>query len=119
MNMHDCQKFEKCSAPICLLDTDRQERSHLKSEPVCFYLREYVKNGGRGRLLVHTPRELVELIADRLPEITSRHVDIKHRLDRAAKSGAKMETFKLPTNYQEARYLYNRVIRHGGNYRHE
>jgi len=92
MKMTDCPKFDSCNAPVCPLHDEHT--THLSGEPICFYLREYVKNGGIDRLWMYMPREMVELIADRLPEITSRHVDIKNRLERAAKSGSKMETFK-------------------------
>jgi hypothetical protein len=45
MEMTDCPRFERCSAPICPLDSDWQERTQLKGEPTCFYLLEYVKGG--------------------------------------------------------------------------
>jgi len=50
-----CPKYEKCSANICPLDPNWKLRAHMNSEPVCFYLREYVKQGGIARLRgVHT-----------------------------------------------------------------
>jgi len=92
MNLRECPKFNSCSAPVCPLANINV--THLAGEPVCFYSREYVKNGGRGLLFRYIPREMVNLIADSLPEIKSRHADIKRRLDRASKSGSKLETFK-------------------------
>ena len=45
-----CPKYEKCSANICPLDRDWPLRTHLKGESICFYLREYVKQGAIARL---------------------------------------------------------------------
>jgi len=58
-----CPKYEKCSANICPLDRDWKLRSHLKGEPTCFYLREYVKQGGIARLRGCIPKEMLEQIA--------------------------------------------------------
>jgi hypothetical protein len=92
MNMCDCPKFEKCSAPICPLNN--QESVHLPGEPICFYLRECVKQGGFARISAYIPKEMAKIISSSLPGILSRHVDIKNRLSRAAGSGSKLETFK-------------------------
>jgi hypothetical protein len=90
--MRDCPKFEKCSAPICPLND--QESVHLKGEPICFYLRECVKQGGFSRIAGYIPKEMAKKIAEKLPGILSRHVDIKNRLSRAALSGSKLDSFK-------------------------
>ena len=91
-----CPKYEKCSANICPLDPDWQLRTHLNSEPVCFYLREYVKQGGIARLRGCIPREMLEQIAEVLPEIKSRYGTIKRRLESAAKTGSKIDALKKP-----------------------
>jgi len=47
MEMHECQKYEKCSANLCPLDKDLSKRSYCDGEEICFYMREHVK-GNRG-----------------------------------------------------------------------
>ena len=91
-----CIKYEKCSANICPLDRDWQLRTHLKGESVCFYLREYVKQGGIARLRGYIPREMFKQIALVLPYIKSRHGNIKRRLENAAKTGSKIDALKKP-----------------------
>ena len=46
MKIEDCPRFDRCSAPICPLDTDWQLRTHLPGEPICAFLREAAKQGG-------------------------------------------------------------------------
>ena len=91
-----CPKYEKCSANICSLDHDWKLRTHMSSEPVCFYLREYVKQGGIARLRGCIPREMFKQAAEVLPEIKSRYGTIKRRLERAAKTGSKIDGLKKP-----------------------
>ena len=93
-----CPKFEKCSANICPLDRDWKSRSHLRGEPICFYLREYVKQAGRYKLRGYIPREMINQIVEVLPEINTRHADIKNRLKRSAKTGSKLDAFKRSKN---------------------
>ncbi len=89
MEMHECPKYDRCSAPACpLWDINT---THLKGERVCFYLREYVKQGGRAKLLGVLPREMVNQIAEVLPVIISRHSDIKKQLNRSALTGSKID----------------------------
>jgi hypothetical protein len=94
MRINDCPKFSTCSAPLCPLD--KTAGSHLNGDPVCFYLREIVKEGGRARLTRSLPEGMANQIAEALPSIMFRYGHIKRRLDRAAKSGSRMETFRNP-----------------------
>jgi len=91
-----CPKFSKCSANICPLDGDWKSGSHLRGEPICFYMREYVKQAGRFKLGGYIPREMINQIAEVLPEINARHADIKNRLKRSAKTGSNLDAFKRP-----------------------
>jgi len=91
-----CPKYEKCSANICSLEPDWQLRSHLNGEPTCFYLREFVKQGGIARLRGCIPKEMLEQIAEVIPKIKSRHGDINRRLESAAKTGSKIDALKIP-----------------------
>lgn len=38
-DMNDCPKFIACSSPLCPLDPDLGQRTYLKGEPICFYVR--------------------------------------------------------------------------------
>jgi len=49
-SMYDCPKYEKCEAPICPLDADWRERTHLQEDRICFFLSESVKEGAETRL---------------------------------------------------------------------
>ena len=91
-----CPKYEKCSANICPLDRDWQLRTHMNSEPVCFYMREFVKQGGTARLRGYISKEMLEQIAEVLPEIKSRYINISCRLESAAKTGSKIDALKRP-----------------------
>jgi len=92
MSPEDCPKFNKCSVNICPLDPDWHLRVHLQGESICFYLREYVKVGGKARIEGYVPEEMLKQIELRLPEIKSRYVDISVRLDRAEQSGSKIDS---------------------------
>ncbi len=50
MKIEDCPRFDRCSAPICPLDADWQHRAHLNGEPICIFLREAAKQGGKLRV---------------------------------------------------------------------
>ena len=47
MKIEDCPRFDRCSAPICPLDADWRHRAHLTGEPICVFLREAAKQGGK------------------------------------------------------------------------
>jgi len=94
ITLDSCPKYEKCSANICPLDRDLRLRTHLKGEPTCFYLREYVKQDGIGILGGCIPKEMLEQIAEVLPDIMLRYVDIKNRLKRSEKTSSKIIVLK-------------------------
>ena len=89
MNMIDCPKFGKCSAPICPLDPQALHRTHLPGERVCFYLREYSKIDSRAVFWCITPRKLGERVAQVYPELLVRHAGLKSTLDRSSKTPSK------------------------------
>jgi len=91
---NSCPKYEKCSANICPLGSDWQLRTHRNGEPTCFYLREYVKQGGIAKLRGYIPKEMLEQIAEVLPDIMLRYVDIKNRLKRSGKTSSKIVVLK-------------------------
>ena len=87
---HSCIRFDKCNAPVCPLDTKWIERVHLCGEPICLYLREHIKPGGRAILGGYIPQELIELIERELPNIIDRHGDIRRRMRRTASTPSKL-----------------------------
>ena len=85
-----CDRFDTCSANICPLDPDWQQRKHLNGERVCFYLIEAQKinakavfeSSGRGYLYL--------LMVEATPAIIHRHYAIKYALNQAKKTGSRL-----------------------------
>ena len=85
-----CDRFDTCSANICPLDLDWQQRMHLNGERICFYLIEAQKinakavfeSGGRGYLYL--------LMVEATPAIIHRHYAIKYALNQAKKTGSRL-----------------------------
>jgi len=85
MNMHDCPKFDSCSAPICPLDPDWELRSHLDGERVCYYLTEYSKLAAKPILAGGLTAEHYQAIEQGYPKIIAAHPRIKRQLERSSK----------------------------------
>jgi len=86
VEMEVCPKYESCSSPLCPLDADLGGRNYLDGEPVCFYVRMYVKGCSGNR---HED-EIFRVIARRLPElIYTGGARYKRRLERASKQKSK------------------------------
>ena len=86
----DCPKFRRCNAPICPLDPHMLHRAHLKGEPVCFYLLEYVKPGAEARFQGSTAKKLYQAMETVRPELIARYAPLKRALARAAQTASKM-----------------------------
>ena len=86
-----CPRFFKCSAPICPVDREWATRTHLRGEPVCLYLREFVKVGGEAHLSGAVPAELVQAVRNTVIPICDRYVHIRRALERAKLDGSKMK----------------------------
>ncbi len=84
----DCTRFERCAAPICPLDRQWRQRTHLRGEPLCLYLRESVKADARAVLAGHLPSELLAAVVDTAPAIIAAHGDIRRRLLRASRQSS-------------------------------
>mgnify|MGYP001826245683 CR=1 FL=1 len=106
IRMRDCLKFNRCGAPICPLDPDWRLRAHLKGEPVCLYLREYVKSDARARFRGTTKAELFVAIGNAINEIRERYAPIKRALERAKKYGTKLKQPQRDNFVQEIRNVY-------------
>jgi len=85
-----CKHFDRCNAPICPLDSDWRQRTHLENEHVCIFLRELAKPSGKDLLSSHLQAITLELIEEQVQEISQHHGDIKRRLERASKCGSKI-----------------------------
>jgi len=92
MKACDCPKFDKCNAPVCPLSDIAT--AHLRGEPICFYLREYVKQGGKARLRGYVSGKMLDRLDVVLPEILARHGDIRRRLNISAQTGSKINALR-------------------------
>lgn len=86
-----CPRFDNCNAPVCPLD-DWQRAQHLDGEAVCGLLCELVKDGGEARLRACLPSALVDTLAEVFPKITARWERVRSRLERASRTGSKLES---------------------------
>lgn len=93
MNMSDCPKYNKCSAPICPLDPDWKKRSMAKDERVCFYLREAVKEGAQQRFSGGIAEEIYRQAVSLLPQMVIHVNYLQKRLQKAQETGSKMGHF--------------------------
>jgi len=100
--MSRCPRFNRCSAPLCPLDPNREDRSHLRGEPVCGYLREIVKPDGASLVQQSVP-ELFELIAAAATELTVPGSPIYWALRAAARQNSQLASGRaLHTRRQSA-----------------
>ncbi len=118
MKIEDCPRFDRCSAPICPLDRDWRLRKHLSGEPICAYLREAAKQGGKlplngenrpisgdlGGYISREPDKAIpayqvtpvipydirKSVNKAYTAIRTRFTDIRRRLDRAATSPSRL-----------------------------
>lgn len=89
MYMHDCPKFDSCSAPICPLDPDWELRSHLDGERVCYYLTEYSKPATRPILRGGLAVQHYQAIKEGYPKVIAAHPRIKWQLQRSSSKPAR------------------------------
>lgn len=86
----NCPRFSRCSAPLCPHDADWHKRRQLKGEPVCFYLREAVKPGGRAMLDGSLPSEMAEGVLRAVPAMVATAGTLRRALQRASTQGSKL-----------------------------
>jgi len=90
LQMKDCPKFDRCSAPICPLDPDVFRRVYLPGEAICFYLAESVKPGAEARFRqVHSGNAIWEAIRALDPPL-SRYALLRKALQRAKRTPPRM-----------------------------
>lgn len=84
---YECPHFERCNAPLCPL---ARGGSHVRDEPVCFYLREAVKAGGEARVRAALPSHLAEPVLAAARDMFVPHSVLHRQLQRAAKQASKL-----------------------------
>lgn len=88
LNPKHCPKYLHCSAPLCPLDRDLEQRSYLDGEPICFYVREYVKADGPESTNIE--HGIFTRIADSMVKmLTVGGADYRKKLQRASKQQSK------------------------------
>ena len=87
--MEECPRFDGCNAPICPLDPYVLDTVHVKGNPVCNYLRLYVKNALWGLKPGSLPANLPIRVAELYTLLFFRYAPLKAALLRAAKSPPK------------------------------
>lgn len=94
-----CPRFDRCSAPLCPLDLQRDRRTYLNGEPTCLYLREWTKQGDSGRWTGTLPADLAEAIAAVAPAMLAAPGPHAKRLRRAARTRSKVAAgYRLMTS---------------------
>ncbi len=91
MKMSDCPRFDKCSAPICPLDSDWRLRVYRKGEPICFYLLEYVKPDAKAQFQGSIGVPIYEAIQTSIDAMSHRYAPLCRALERAKRTGSRME----------------------------
>ena len=86
IEMAQCPRFNRCSAPICPIDEDWRDRGHRKGEPVCAYLRRYAKDPLWGQKQGSVPTEVWSRVVEVYPQVIERYTPIKKVLERASGS---------------------------------
>ena len=86
IEMAQCPRFDRCSAPICPIDTGWRTRAHRKGESVCAYLRRYAKDPLWGQKQGIVPTDLWLKVAEVYPEVIARYSPLKKTLKRAPDS---------------------------------
>lgn len=85
-----CDRFNVCSANICPLDADWQQRTHLNGERVCFYLTEAYKDNAEANFRSAGKCGLYELIVGVTPAVITTFNTIKSALERAKGTGSRI-----------------------------
>jgi hypothetical protein len=86
----NCDRFNDCSANICPLDPDWQQRKHLNGERVCFYLIEAQKINAKAIFECSGRGYLYFLMLEATQAIINRHYPIKYALKKAKKTGSRL-----------------------------
>jgi len=86
----DCDRFYRCSAPLCPLDPDWRLRIVFRQEATCLYLLEAVKDGAAERFRGAGREEMYRVCLTFIEEALPRCAPLKRALDRAQKTGPRL-----------------------------
>jgi len=96
MEMHECQKFDGCSANLCPLDKDLSKRSYCDGEPICFYMREHVKGNRGDSVQDKTIHQMIDTKWEVIADVGKS--PLKKKLKEAESSPSKRDTENLVAN---------------------
>ena len=85
-----CPKLNRCSAAICPLDKNWNQRAHLEDDSVCFYLLESVKRGAKKRFEGDQLYQLYETIVRVRSAINNSHKRIARKLNSSKTTSSRM-----------------------------
>lgn len=95
---YSCPRYERCNAPLC----PALGGHHMDGEPICFYMREAVKDGGEARVRAAATRELADLVLGMANALLPTEGPLPRALRKAAATGSKIEQGKNLKRMQEA-----------------
>jgi hypothetical protein len=98
LKMCDCPRFDRCSAPICPLDTDWKVRPYRKGEPICFYLLEYVKPNAKTQFQGSIEVRIYKAIQTSVEAMSHRYAPLCRALQRAKRTGSRLEIGVAPNH---------------------
>jgi hypothetical protein len=102
VKMCECTRFNRCSAPICPLDSDWKLRVYRKGEPICFYLLEYVKANARAQFKGSIGVPIYEAIQTSIDAMSHRYTPLYRALERAKRTGSRLVQFEPTANLSPA-----------------
>jgi len=91
INMCDCPRANRCSAPICPLDPDWKLRVYRKGEPICFYLLEFVKPDAKTQFQGSIGVGIYKAIERVIDAMSHRYAPLCRALERAKRTGSRLE----------------------------
>jgi len=86
-----CPRFDGCNAPLCPLDPEWHQRSHVEGEAICGLTLEVVKDGADQRLRGYVRSETLAAVHQALPALMARSYGIRRAINRASKSGSRLD----------------------------
>lgn len=93
MKMQSCPKFQKCNAPVCILDKEWKLRVHHKEDACCYYLLESQKNGAETNFRGAGIDKFYQIACAVCEEISCRQAPIKRCIARAKTTTSRMIRF--------------------------
>lgn len=92
---NSCPRFNKCSAPVCPLDSGWADRRMNRSDPTCFFILEAVKPDAMSRFENSSVGQILFQAMELLPAIIECHPAIKPKLNRASVTGSRVNRLSM------------------------